>query len=217
MICARPDRRADFGADPGAGRGLTRRCSRRAAGSIRLRARHRCRTIWYTTPAGLQPAAALGRWADSHEAVDGMRRWALVVTLALGALAACRPAAQRAAGQPSSAAAAGPGARFGPACAAAIARARANPADAAIAPARPLSALMPPFPPAGAARPVRLAVRFALDSAGGHDPAALAVEGAPSTAYAAEVRRTFARARFRPALLDGCGVPAPAALTYEIR
>jgi hypothetical protein len=41
--------------------GLTIRCSRRAAGSIRLRAGRLCRTIGSNPPAGLEPAAELGR------------------------------------------------------------------------------------------------------------------------------------------------------------
>ena len=140
-----------------------------------------------------------------------MRTVIILLCAGWAALACRRPAAPPAPG---------PAPRYGPECADAIARARAEPAQPAITPPRATQLFIPPVRPrsartAGGA--IVAAYEVPVDSAGRADTAAAVLRGVSDTAYAARVRRAMQRAQFRPAVLDGCGVPGTARVTFQLQ
>jgi hypothetical protein len=132
----------------------------------------------------------------------------LILLLTAGAVLACR----RPAAQPSTTSAA----RYGPECTTAIARARAEPASPDITPPVPTKLPLPPMPVPASVRGSVAVYEVPVDSAGRVDRGAAILHGVADAQYAATLRGLLRQTTFRPALLDGCGVPGVARITYQL-
>jgi hypothetical protein len=137
-----------------------------------------------------------------------MRTW-IIVLCVVWVLPSCR--------RPAATPPAAPAPRYGPECADAVARARAEPGLPAIRPPVPTRLFLPPMPAPASARGQVIAYEVPVDSAGRADTAAAVLKGVADAAYAARVRRTMQAAQFRPAVLDGCGVPGTARVTFQLQ
>ena len=135
-------------------------------------------------------------------------RTRLILLLTAGAALAC----QRPAPQPP----AGSAARYGPECTTAIARARAEPALPDITPPAPTKLPLPPMPVPPSVRGSVAVYEVSVDSAGRVDRGAAVLHGVADAQYADRLRALLRQTVFRPALLDGCGVPGVARITYQL-
>ena len=112
--------------------------------------------------------------------------------------------------------AAAPEPRYGPACAAAIARARAEPKPPGLRSPSPTRLVVPPSPVPKSMHGSTIHYEVAVDSAGRPDAAAAVLRGVNDSGYATRFRRLLAQLQFRPAMLDGCGVPGVVHLQFHI-
>jgi len=76
---------------------------------------------------------------------------------------------------------------------------------------------MPPMPPPARERGRTVVIEVPVDSAGRADTAGVRVRGTATAEFAAELRRLGQRLRFRPATLEGCGVPGVGSVTFILQ
>ena len=128
--------------------------------------------------------------------------------LATGAVAACASAGglDAAGGRPL---------RYGPECAAARERARLAPDSAVIAPTL-VALVVPPLPVPAGVQGDTAQVTVRVDSTGTVALDGVRVAGVRDARYAAQLRATVARMRFRPAALGTCAVEGTARLSYAL-
>lgn len=100
------------------------------------------------------------------------------------------------------------------ACAAAREQARAG---ATVNPPTLMRIFTPPVPVPSGVRGQVAQVRIRVDTAGRPQPDGITISGISDQEYTTRMRATFMRARFRPAMLDGCTVDGVAEFTNAFR